>query len=66
MYVLTTMYVLTNGDGYVFHRDDGTHVLNKDELPQFFEEIREIAAEDCPVLIYHLVPAEEDFPATSL
>ena len=54
------MYVLTNGDGYIFHKDDGTHILNEDELPEVFEEVRQISTDDFPIFVYRLIAADDD------
>lgn len=55
------MFVITNGDGYIFHKVDGTHVLNESELPNVLKDLREVSPNEFHSLIYRLVPADEEF-----
>ena len=55
------MYIVTNGEGYVFAKPDGTQVLNRDEVPGMLEEIMDAAEDAFRPLIYELTAAENEF-----
>jgi hypothetical protein len=55
------MYVISNGDGYVFHNDDGIHILNEDELPATLQDIKEHSSDGLQPFVYRLIPVDGEF-----
>lgn len=58
----TDLYIVTNGDGYVYHDEDGQHLKTGEELPAFIEWLKAEGSldDEAPhlILTYRLVEVD--------